>query len=301
MLPRILLTLLLTAPIPALAQYVTVGPNGQVLPAGSSVVVVGQGGGPVLGTPAATFATPTGTAGISLADRAGISLHTPSVTVAPGTGESFPVYSNTNMPSEGFQPEIEEATPALQSGTEPLISDFVPGSSYGGAAYVGAAHAGSKAGATAAGVAGMPSLGEIAAKYKAERPQNVRTYTNADAERLSNNVDVHGVNMNPVTAQAAQPASQTQMAGTQSPAPPSTQQLAANARPSPGTPAGTSATAYSEPATSQSATTPQISQAKTSKSHDRNRLPASSTLLPLVGVLGLGCGVLGLWLRKRLA
>src|SRR6185437_5068178 len=49
---RILLALTLAAPITVLAQYATTGPNGQVAPAGSTVVVVGNGGGPILSTPA---------------------------------------------------------------------------------------------------------------------------------------------------------------------------------------------------------------------------------------------------------
>src|SRR6185437_14380810 len=71
MLSRILLALTLAAPITVLAQYATTGPNGQVAPAGSTVVVVGNGGGPILSTPSVTFGTPQSTAGISLADHAG--------------------------------------------------------------------------------------------------------------------------------------------------------------------------------------------------------------------------------------
>jgi hypothetical protein len=53
----------------------------------------------------------------------------------------------------------------------------------------------------------------------------------------------------------------------------------------------------------QSATTPQVSQksnaAQNNGEEDNTRLPASSTLLPLFGVLGLASGAAGLWLKRH--
>jgi hypothetical protein len=53
----------------------------------------------------------------------------------------------------------------------------------------------------------------------------------------------------------------------------------------------------------QSATTPQVSQrsnaAQKNGEEDNTRLPASSTLLPLFGVLGVASGAAGLWLKKH--
>jgi hypothetical protein len=284
MLPRILLTLLLAAPITALAQYVTVGPNGQVLPAGSSVVVVGQAGPPVLTTPSVAFGTPPAASGISLSDRAGISNSTPATAVIPSASESYPVYSySPNLPSTAGQPVAEGAGETAAS-TGRLVNTLGP-SEYAGAGYVGA-----PAVPGTPGAAMVASLGEIAAKYKSSRPQNIRTYTNADADRL-NAMNVRGVNINSAavaSAQAAQPQGQAAPTAPAVSAP----QLSAGLRPSPGIPA------------QAGATTPQVSQppsAEQDSTEQRDRLPASSTLLPLLGVFGLGCGALGLWLRKRFA
>src|SRR5690348_8595562 len=112
MLLRILVASILAAPFTAWAQYMTVGPNGQVAPAGNSVVVVGNGGGPALSTPSVTFATPTTTAGISLTDRAGISEGSPSLTAVPSTSETVPVYGYNNLPNEAAQASMSGAAPA---------------------------------------------------------------------------------------------------------------------------------------------------------------------------------------------
>ena len=281
MLPRILLALLFTAPISVLAQYVTVGPNGQVLPAGSSVVVVGQGGAPILTTPSVAFGTVPATPGISLSDRTGISNTTPTAALIPSSSETYPIYS-PNVPTMAGQP-LPEETGETVATTGRLINDLGPSE------YAGAGYAGTPAGPGALGGAMVASLGEIAAKYKTSRPQNIRTYTNADAERL-NAMNVRGVNVTPAAAENAQT---TQAQGQAAPAaPPATAPQLAGVRPSPGIPA------------QAGATTPQLSQpssARQNSTEQRNRLPANSTLLPLVGVLGLGCGALGLWLRKHFA
>lgn len=284
MLPRILLTLLLTAPITSVAQYVTVGPNGQVLPAGSSVVVVGQAGPPVLTTPSVAFGTPPATTGISLSDRAGISNTTPVTAVIPSASESYPVYSyGPNVPTTAGQP-VSEGAGETAATTGRLVNALGP-SEYGGASYIGA-----PATSVRPGGAMVASLGEIAAKYKTSRPQNIRTYTNADADRL-NAMNVRGVNIQGAAVESAQATQPQGQAAPTAPAP-SAPQLSAGVRPSPGIPA------------QADATTPRVSQppsADQGSTEQRNRLPASSTLLPLLGVFGLGCGALGLWLRKRFA
>jgi len=280
----------------------TVGPNGQVAPAGNSVVVVGNGGGPALSTPSVTFATPTTTAGISLTDRAGISEGSPSLTAVPSTSETVPVYGYNNLPNEAAQASMSGAAPAAANNAGRLISDLGP-SSFGGAAYsTGAAVAGN------ARTGGTPSLGELAAKYKAGRPQNIRTYTNEDALRLSDSMNVHGANVNPVSAQNAVPATpQAQPTATASTQSSSGPKLSASTRPSPGFPlqATQSSSAQNTESAAQnqeSPTTPQVSQkAQSNQSGNQDKgksLPASSTLLPLFGVLGIGFGAVGLWLRK---
>ena len=52
-------------------------------------------------------------------------------------------------------------------------------------------------------------------------------------------------------------------------------------------------------ATSSNATTPQINQNQQSNdAQGGSRLPATSTLLPLLGILGAVSGGIGLWFRK---
>jgi hypothetical protein len=310
MLSRILLALTLAAPITVLAQYATTGPNGQVAPAGSSVVVVGNGGGPILSTPSVTFGTPPSTAGISLSDHAGISNTAPTNTAIPSASESYPVYSNTNAANMGVQPAPAEGVAAVPApaNTGRLINDIEP-SSFGGAAFVSGASAGAVAGSVA-GTRNTASLGEIAAKYKAGRPQSIRTYTNADAQRLSDTMDVHGANVAPVSASNTTPATMPPPSATQPPSTAAAAPVMSNARPSPGTPAagaqsGQMAQSSQTPTQNegQSATTPQVSQknnaTQSNGEEDNTRLPASSTLLPLFGVLGLASGAAGLWLKKH--
>jgi len=314
MVSRILLALTLAAPITVLAQYATTGPNGQVAPAGSTVVVVGNGGGPILSTPSVTFGTPQSTAGISLADHAGISNATPTNPAIPSASESYPVYSNTNTASMGVQPTATEGVAAAPApaNTGRMINDIEP-SSFAGAAYVSGAPTGAVAG-TVAAPSNAASLGELAAKYKAARPQNIRTYTNADAQRLSDTMDVHGANVTPVSAGNTTPATMPAPATTQPPSTAAAAPVVSNARPSPGTPVATTQsgqmTQTSQNQSSQtsaqnegqSATTPQVSQKNNAQSkgeEDNTRLPASSTLLPLFGVLGLASGAAGLWLKKH--
>lgn len=307
MLSRILLALTLAAPITVLAQYATIGPNGQVAPAGSTVVVVGNGGGPILSTPSVTFGTPQSTAGISLSDHAGISNTAPVNPAIPSTSESYPLYSNTNAAAMGVQPAMPEGVPAA-TATGRTINDIQP-STFGGAAYVSGAPAGAVAG-TVAAQRNTASLGEIAAKYKAARPQNIRTYTNADAERLNGSMNVHGANVEPVSASNTAPV--TAPAPVTPPSSTAAAPVMSNARPSPGTPATqsgqTSQASQSQSAQAseqnegQNATTPQVSQRNNGQSkgeEDNTRLPASSTLLPLFGVLGLASGAAGLWLKKH--
>lgn len=298
MLSRILLALTLAAPITVLAQYATIGPNGQVAPAGS-VVVVKNGGGPVLSTPNMTFGTPQSTAGISLSDHAGISNTAPTNPAIPSTSESYALYSNTNAAGMGVQPAMTEGAAAAPAETGRMVNDIQP-SSFGGAAYVSGAPAGAVAG-TVAGQRNAASLGEIAARYKAARPQNIRTYTNADADRLNGSMNVHGANIAPVSASNTAPATAAPPV-TQPPTTAGASPVMSNARPSPGTP-GTQSGQTSQASAQnegQSATTPQVKSNATQNNgeEDNTRLPASSTLLPLFGVLGLASGAAGLWLKK---
>lgn len=298
MLPRVLLVLTLAAPLAVSAQYATIGPNGQVAPAGSTVIVVGNGTGPVLNTPSVSFGTQAGTAGISLADKAGISNLSPTATTVPAGPESYPVYSSS--PYTGGQPATGEAAAPSATVTTGRLVNAVGPSYYGGAAFAGGGAAGAAPENT-----GSASLGDVAAQYKSNRPQNIRTYTNADAQRLSDTVNLRGT-LNPTSAQNTQPTMpQTQTAQPQANAP----QLSASARPSPmvrdeAAQSGASAQSSSAAGTDeQGATTPQASQPSSStEGNDQqtdNHLPATSTLLPLFGLLGIASGALGVWLKRH--
>lgn len=264
---------------------------------------VGGFAGGVLATPTASFTAPQPTAGISLADRSGISSSTPVDTGVQTTlSPSTLIYTNV----EPVNPMAVTTNPSALGGP---IRDFGP-SYYAGAASVGAVPP------TMAAV----SLGEVAAKLKAEKPtQNVRTYTNADVQRINENMNLQGVNVNARLQQTAQPdpgvtvaSGQAASSGTrvanEPPAPAVNQpQLSASARPSPAIreEQAQSAPASSAPQPTQSAqesaTTPQVNQPKPgsqSEQQPSRQLPATSTLLPLLGIIGLASGGIGLVFRK---
>lgn len=261
--------------------------------------------GGVLATPTASFTAPQPTAGISLADRSGISTSTPVETgVQTSLTPSTLVYTNV----EPVNPMAVTTNPSALGAP---IRDFGP-SYYAGAASVGAVPA-----ATAA-----VSLGEVAAKMKAEKPtQSVRTYTNADVQRINDNMNLQGVNVNARLQQSTQPtnsgltvangqsaSSSTQVANAPAAPAQNQPQLSASARPSPAireeqtqsAPASPSAET-SQSAQESSATTPQVNQPKPgsqSEQEPSRQLPATSTLLPLLGIIGLASGGIGLVFRK---
>jgi hypothetical protein len=146
-------------------------PGNTVVMPGTNIYVVGGGlyGTGVYVVPGSTpgvagVAAPGGVAGISLAGRAGISLEQPmQLGVESTLAPSWPVnaYADYNVASAAA-PEASVAGTA--PGTARLINDFGP-------SYL----------AVSEPQASVASLGEVAAYYKANRPQHVRTYTNADA------------------------------------------------------------------------------------------------------------------------
>jgi LPXTG-motif cell wall-anchored protein len=261
--------------------------------------------GGVLATPTADFAAPQPTAGISLANRAGISSNTP---VETGVQNTLPpstlVYTNV----EPVNPGAVNTNPSTAGGP---VYDFGP-SYYAGAASVSAVPA------TTAAV----SLGEVAARLKGEKTtQNVRTYTNADVQQINENMKLQGVNVNARLQQSPQPATPGVVVANGQPASTNTQvaiapaasaqnqpQLSASARPSPAIreEQAQSAPAAPAPAATQSAqessaTTPQVNQPKPgsqSEQESSRQLPATATWLPLLGIIGLASGGIGLVFRK---
>jgi hypothetical protein len=255
-----------------------------MVPASPTIYVVAGGiyGTGVYVVPAPTLPVPS--TGISLNGRAGISLETPletggtaalpatlglpAGTAAYGTGELM------NYRLAGAPAEASEAAP--QQGR--LINDLGP--SY----YVGA---------TGPEAQPAPSLGEIAARYKAERPANVRLYTNADAERIVATVKTGSSSATPPQDSPQQNSSTASAQNLPQP-PPSGPVSSAATQTGPGR-----SLAQSQDSTpSGGPTTPQIKQQAQTQPQGSERLPATSTLLPLFSLLGLLSGGAGLWLMR---
>jgi hypothetical protein len=252
-----------------------------------------------------TFASPATTAGISEAGVAGISDHTPP----PPIGTLVPstvVYTNSGA----------NYMAAPEATAERPVTDLGP------SMYVGNGAASANA---------LLSLGEVAVQNKVRnRAQNARSYTNTDVQRLlsrngSGNV-MEAANRTPSGIPAA--AQNTQASATTTAPSQNISSTASNSvqpvaptNNSPAVPSGSgvqsgnSGTGQSAMpnATEQSAeaqnaqtdnvanagTTPQIAQPRRSESQEANRLPATSTLLPLLGLIGLATGGAGLWYRRN--
>lgn len=121
-----------------------------------------------------------------------------------------------------------------------------------------------------------PSLGEIAAHYQSLQPQGLRTYTNADVRPPKNFAADEGTvlasNMPPVLSQPGTSAAR-----------------ASSNRPS---------VAAQENST-QGAENTEQSESKNTSQNDR--LPATSTVLPLLALLGITSSGVGLLFRRRRA
>jgi hypothetical protein len=310
------------------AQEGTTGPaqanpdslnNGGNLNINNGFVSSGVAGAPVLSTPSGTFASPAPTAGISDAGRAGISANTPANTgVQSSLENSTVVYINgapVNPPGVNISPAANGPGSPAANGSGRIINDVGP--SYFSNTLEGG---------------GASSVGEAAAQMKALRgTANARMLTNDDVQKMVNSKSgvtvaknmpplgpgaaIQGGNSQNTTAPgAASPATAAQGAGTQPPgASPSGTQVvqgpsaagqgqAGAGQQSTGTPPPvdtTQAQPAGESPTAGNSTTPQINQNQQSNdAHGRSRLPATSTFLPLLGLLGIASGGLGLWFRK---
>jgi cobalamin biosynthesis Mg chelatase CobN len=277
-------------------------------------VGTGAVGSGVLSTPGGTFASPAPTAGISDAGRAGITANAPMNTGVQSTLENSTVVYTNGAP---VNPSNVNVSAAANTGGR-LINDMGP-SFYSD---------------TVGGGANTVSLGQVAAQYKAAKGAvNARTLTNDDVQKMLG--EKTGVtmakNMPPlgpgaVSSQSSgtQSSSQTAQAsstqdGTQAQSGAQTaSQSSASQTAQSGTSAGqqsqTAATGQQAgtppPATNQgqatgsetaagNSTTPQINQNQQSNdAQGKSKLPATSTFLPLFGLLGVVSGGLGLWFRK---
>ncbi len=235
--------------------------SGTIVVPSTNIYVVGGGlyGGGVYVAPGGTSSTESA-AGISLAGQSGISINQPfdlGVRITP----TAPVYGDSSA-----GPGSYTGTEAAAEASGRAVNDLGP--SY---------FEGSMPNASAAPTM---SLGEIAAQYRANRPQNIRTYTNADAERLGNKISVAGA---PIAEGALS-----------SNAP----NVVAQNRPAP-SPAAQPPVPKEKPEPAANATTPETSPANPPETKT-TRLPATSTFLPLLGLVGLLSGAIGFWIRSFL-
>jgi len=252
----------------------------------------GSFGAPILSTPGASFAAPAPTAGISDAGRAGISSNTNVNPGVPSTLENSTVVYTNGAP---VNPPAVNMSGAAAGGR--LINDMGP-SFYSD---------------TISGSGQAVSLGEVAAQFKAAKGAvNARTLTNDDVQKMVS--DKTGVtmakNMPPLgpgatpqqstTAQTQAPSTQAPSTQTAQSSASTTQQNQNAAGTQAGTPPpATQGQAAGSEATAGNSTTPEINQNQQSNdARGKSKLPATSTLLPLFGLLGLLSGGFGLWFRK---
>jgi hypothetical protein len=196
MIRKLALFVILAAPIVFAQGAAPANPGNTVVMPGTNIYVVGGGlyGTGVYVVPGSTpgvagVAAPGGVAGISLAGRAGISLEQPmQLGVQSTLAPSWPVnaYAEYNVGNASVYgaPEAE----GTATGRASLTNDFGP-------SYL----------ASSEPQTPDASLGEVAAYYKANRPQHVRTYTNADAPTSTGIVILHRTKPDKAAPQPAMP------------------------------------------------------------------------------------------------
>jgi hypothetical protein len=165
----------------------------------------------------------------------------------------------------------------------------------------------SSAGVSEAAVPGTVSLAEISSRYKAEKGvRNARVLGNEDVEKMLANKS--GVTMaknlpqlGPGTLEQGgqPPAAGAQTAGAQTAATSGGRQ-SASANQQAGTPPASGQGQSTAPDTSaENSTTPRVNQNQQSNdAQGSKRLPATAGFLPLLGLLGLASGGIGLWFTK---
>jgi cobalamin biosynthesis Mg chelatase CobN len=274
--------------IAGLAMVSAVFGQGQTAnPSTTTPPVNGPVGGPFLVTPSAGFPNPVPTAGISDAGRAGISNATNGIetTNAPSSPATLVTTPSASLP------ESTNEAPANQIGTsEPTVTNL------GTSTFVG----GSEESAS-----GTTSLAEVSSRYKAEKgTRNAKVLSNEDVQAMLNNKSgvTMAKNMPPLEQNGQATAAQTQSTQTaqQNTQPPTSNSQAQSASGQTGTPPPAPAEQSAKPPTNaENSTTPQINQNQQSNdAQGSRRLPATATFLPLLGLLGLVSGGIGLWFRK---
>jgi cobalamin biosynthesis Mg chelatase CobN len=275
--------------IAGLAMVTAIFGQGQTAnPSTTTPPVNGPFGRPILVTPSAGFPNPVPTAGISDAGRAGISNATNGIetTNTPSSPETIVTTPSASLPETTNQASGNEL-----GTSQPTVNDL------GTSTFVG----GSEESAS-----GTTSLAEVSSRYKAEKnTRNAKVLSNEDVQAMLNNKSgvTMAKNMPPLEqngqATAPQTATQSTQVAQDSQMPASTNQqgqTASGQTATPRAPVGQSANASTS---AENSTTPQINQNQQSNdAQGSRRLPATATLLPLLGLLGLVSGGIGLWVRK---
>ena len=240
----------------------------------------GPFGGPILMTPNASFPNPPPAAGISDAGRAGISAN-PSGTAS---GEAVPMTTVTTTKVTESVPVASEASTAAPAenaatnGLNPSVSVNDPSA-----------------------VTAPVSVAEAATRYKTDKTTlNARVISNEDVQLIVNRNSSNrsmAVNMPPTMPNGQSQSADAQAGSSQA------SSVQTGSAPSSATAPSATSPSQVQPADAQTnadnATTPQINQNQQSNdSQGTTRLPATSTFLPLLGLLGLASGGFGLLVRK---
>ena len=270
----------------ALVAFSTICAIGQSANQVSPVPANGPFGGPILVTPTATLPTPAPTTGISDTGRAGFNSMTTGAVppIEPGAYSTNPVNAGADSGS---------GSPTVPSAEQPT-NDIAPSISINN---------GPESPAPAA-----YTVVEASGRYKAgNASHNTRVLSNEDVESMLSKKGgvTMAKNMPPLgpgaIEQSGQPQNAGIHAGAQNPDQPSQQSPQSNASASKGQNAQETQTAADQNAETgaNNATTPQINQSQQSNdAKGSRRLPATATFLPLLGLLGLASGGIGLWFRK---
>jgi hypothetical protein len=242
--------------------------GGTIVPPSTNIYVVAggvYGTGVYLGQPTTTASELT--TGISLAGHAGISFTQPVEASAPGTFAP----ATTASVAPATTTSVAPATTTSVSGYTVYPASATTTAEPSGRLIndVGPSYfADSPANAS---TASPLSLGEVAAQYKANRSQNTRSYSNTDV---------------------GQPANKVTIVGGSQPAPGARSQIA-QSHPIPSAPPQAQ-----EQELTAKANPPSVSPESEPAEAAAGRLPDTSTLLPLLGLLGLVSSGSGLLLRK---
>jgi cobalamin biosynthesis Mg chelatase CobN len=275
--------------IAGLAMVSAVLGHGQTTnPSTTTPPVNGPFGGPILVTPSAGFPNPVPTAGISDAGRAGISNATNEVetTTAPATPATIVTTPSASLPASTN--EIPANNPGVSQ---------TPANDLGNSSFVG--------GPSEESGSGTMGVAEVSSRYKAEKgTRNAKILSNEDVQAMLEHKSgvTMAKNMPPLeqNGQAAEAQNATQSAQSTQQTKGLTNQQGQIASGQTGTPPpAPGGQAANSSASAENSTTPQINQNQQSNdAQGSRRLPATATFLPLLGLLGLVSGGIGVWFRK---